>query len=121
MDQSFTQPCLQLSLSEGAEVLRSLFQFSSTHRKGKYLYPGGAKQDCEPWVARNGTPCCFPNRSAAGDGWPAQPLKEEPMIDLYGMGSPNVVKIYIALEELGLPYEVVPVDVFTGKQLTRSS
>jgi GSH-dependent disulfide-bond oxidoreductase len=38
------------------------------------------------------------------------------MIELYGMGSPNVVKIYIALEELGLPYTVHPVDVFTGQQ-----
>ncbi len=38
------------------------------------------------------------------------------MIELYGMGSPNVVKIYIALEELGLPYSVHPVDVFSGKQ-----
>ena len=38
------------------------------------------------------------------------------MITLYGMGSPNVVKIYIALEELGLPYQVAPVDVFTGQQ-----
>jgi GST-like protein len=38
------------------------------------------------------------------------------MIKLYGMGSPNVVKVYIALEELGLAYEVAPVDVFTGKQ-----
>ena len=38
------------------------------------------------------------------------------MIVLYGMGSPNVVKIYIALEELALPYSVQPVDVFTGKQ-----
>jgi GST-like protein len=38
------------------------------------------------------------------------------MIKLYGMGSPNVVKIFIALEELGLPSEVAPVDVFTGKQ-----
>jgi GST-like protein len=38
------------------------------------------------------------------------------MITLYGMGSPNVVKIYIVLEELGLPYEVRPVDVFSGKQ-----
>jgi GST-like protein len=38
------------------------------------------------------------------------------MITLYGMGSPNVVKIYIALEELALPYEVHPVDVFTGQQ-----
>jgi GST-like protein len=38
------------------------------------------------------------------------------MIKLYGMGSPNVVKVYIALEELGLSYEVAPVDVFSGKQ-----
>ncbi|HEY8289710.1 MAG TPA: glutathione S-transferase N-terminal domain-containing protein [Acetobacteraceae bacterium] len=38
------------------------------------------------------------------------------MITLYGMGSPNVVKVYIALEELGLPYTVSPVDVFSGKQ-----
>jgi GST-like protein len=42
--------------------------------------------------------------------------KEEPMIELYGMGSPNVVKVYIALEELGLAYNVHPVDVFSGKQ-----
>jgi GST-like protein len=38
------------------------------------------------------------------------------MITLYGMASPNVVKIYIALEELALPYTVHPVDVFSGKQ-----
>jgi GST-like protein len=38
------------------------------------------------------------------------------MITLYGMGSPNVVKVYIALEELALPYTVHPVDVFSGKQ-----
>lgn len=38
------------------------------------------------------------------------------MIALYGMGSPNVVKIYIALEELGLEYKVHPVDVFAGRQ-----
>ena len=38
------------------------------------------------------------------------------MIELYGMGSPNVVKIYIALEELDLPYNVHPIDVFSGKQ-----
>jgi len=38
------------------------------------------------------------------------------MIDLYAMGSPNVVKVYIALEEMGLPYTVHPVDVFSGAQ-----
>jgi GSH-dependent disulfide-bond oxidoreductase len=38
------------------------------------------------------------------------------MIEFHAMGSPNVVKIYIALEELGLPYRVHPVDVFAGEQ-----
>ena len=38
------------------------------------------------------------------------------MITLYGMTSPNVVKIFIALEELGLPYNFQPVDVFAEEQ-----
>ena len=38
------------------------------------------------------------------------------MIDLYGMGSPNVVKIFLALEEMGLAYKSIPVDVFGGAQ-----
>jgi GST-like protein len=38
------------------------------------------------------------------------------MIELYGMGSPNVVKIFLALEELAVPYNVHPVDVFKGAQ-----
>src|SRR5712671_854892 len=42
--------------------------------------------------------------------------RERTMITLYGMGSPNVVKVYIGLEEFALPYKVQPVDVFTGKQ-----
>ena len=40
------------------------------------------------------------------------------MIDLYAMGSPNVVKIYIALEEMALPYRVHPVDVFNEQQFS---
>ena len=40
------------------------------------------------------------------------------MIDLYAMGSPNVVKIYIALEEMALPYAVHPVDVFGEAQFS---
>ena len=40
------------------------------------------------------------------------------MIDLYAMGSPNVVKIYIALEEMGLAYNVHPVDVFGEGQFS---
>lgn len=38
------------------------------------------------------------------------------MIDFYAMGSPNVVKVYIALEELALPYKVHPVDVWKHDQ-----
>jgi GST-like protein len=43
---------------------------------------------------------------------------ERNMIDLYGMGSPNVVKIYIALEELELAYTVHPIDIFGGQQFS---
>ena len=38
------------------------------------------------------------------------------MITLYGMASPNVVKIFLALEELALHWELKVVDVFGGKQ-----
>jgi GSH-dependent disulfide-bond oxidoreductase len=40
------------------------------------------------------------------------------MIDLYGLTSPNVVKIFIALEELALPYKFIPVDVWKSEQFT---
>lgn len=40
------------------------------------------------------------------------------MIDFYAMGSPNVVKIYLALEEMGLDYNVRPTDVFGGSQFS---
>jgi len=42
------------------------------------------------------------------------------MITLYAMGSPNVVKVYIALEELALPYTVHAVDVFSGEQFDKT-
>ena len=38
------------------------------------------------------------------------------MIDLYYWPTPNGWKITIALEELGLPYEVVPVNIGRGEQ-----
>jgi GSH-dependent disulfide-bond oxidoreductase len=40
------------------------------------------------------------------------------MIDLYAMGSPNVQKIYVALEEMSLAYRVHPVDVFAEGQFS---
>jgi GST-like protein len=38
------------------------------------------------------------------------------VIDLYGMASPNVQKIFIALEELELPYRFHRIDVWNGEQ-----
>lgn len=40
------------------------------------------------------------------------------MITLYDGNTPNVFKVTIALEELGLAYERVPVDIFKGEQFT---
>ncbi|MBV8166731.1 MAG: glutathione S-transferase N-terminal domain-containing protein [Alphaproteobacteria bacterium] len=42
------------------------------------------------------------------------------MIDFYAMGSPNVVKVYLALEEMALPYKVIPTDIFNGAQFDAS-
>jgi GST-like protein len=39
---------------------------------------------------------------------------EDGMIDLYGMGSPNVIKIAIMLEEIGRPYQLHYVPVMSG-------
>ena len=38
------------------------------------------------------------------------------MITLYGMGSPNVIKVLLMLEEAGLEYEYVRRDVILGEQ-----
>jgi GSH-dependent disulfide-bond oxidoreductase len=38
------------------------------------------------------------------------------MIDFYALTSPNVQKIFIMLEEVGLPYTIKPVDVWAGHQ-----
>jgi len=38
------------------------------------------------------------------------------MIDLYALSSPNVQKVYIMLEETGLPYRDIIVDVWKGEQ-----
>ncbi len=40
------------------------------------------------------------------------------MIHLYGMGSPNVVKVFIMLEETGLPYRYTRVNVMAGEQFS---
>ena len=38
------------------------------------------------------------------------------MIDLYALTSPNVQKIFLMLEECGLPYKQIKVDVWAGDQ-----
>jgi GST-like protein len=38
------------------------------------------------------------------------------MIDLYALTSPNVQKIYLMLEETGLPYREILVDIWKGEQ-----
>ncbi|HKJ24111.1 MAG TPA: glutathione S-transferase N-terminal domain-containing protein, partial [Myxococcota bacterium] len=38
------------------------------------------------------------------------------MIDLYYCPTPNCQKVSIALEELGLPYRVRPIDIVAGDQ-----
>jgi len=40
------------------------------------------------------------------------------MIDFYALTSPNVQKIFIMLEECGLPYNLKTVDVWKGEQFT---
>ena len=42
------------------------------------------------------------------------------MIDVYGGQTPNVFKVLIALEELGLPYRRIGVDIMKGEQFTPS-
>jgi GST-like protein len=46
----------------------------------------------------------------------AQNLSVRTMIDFYGLTSPNVQKIFIMLEECGLPYNFKPVDVWASAQ-----
>ncbi len=45
-------------------------------------------------------------------------MNDQQPIILYGVASPNVVKVAIMLEELGLPYELRHVAVFKGEQFT---
>jgi GST-like protein len=46
------------------------------------------------------------------------PATGETMIDFYALTSPNVQKIYIMLEETGLPYKEIHVDVWKGDQFS---
>jgi GST-like protein len=41
---------------------------------------------------------------------------EQGVIDVYGLNTPNVHKVTIALEELGLPWKLHTVDISKGDQ-----
>jgi GST-like protein len=43
-------------------------------------------------------------------------LREVAMLEVYTAQTPNGIKVPIALEELGLPYRIVPVDLLAGAQ-----
>jgi GST-like protein len=38
------------------------------------------------------------------------------MIDVYGPNTPNVIKVTVCLEELGMAYNRLPLDILTGEQ-----
>lgn len=38
------------------------------------------------------------------------------MLDLYAWPTPNAYKVSILLEEIGLPYDVIPIDISAGEQ-----
>jgi GST-like protein len=58
----------------------------------------------------------LPARAALGTSVRFREGGEATMIDFYALTSPNVQKIYIMLEELGLPYKEHFVDVWAGQQ-----
>src|SRR3954468_14129363 len=49
----------------------------------------------------------------------ASPMGPAPMIDLHYWTTPNGHKIAIFLEESGLPYKIVPVNIGKGEQFKR--
>src|ERR1700758_1219842 len=57
-------------------------------------------------------PCCVVARYNPAH----RPNRGNAMIDLYGMSSPNVLKVVLGLEEMGLPYTVKHVNMIAGDQ-----
>lgn len=56
--------------------------------------------------------------NAVPDPMPDAPPMPEPCLDLYYWPTPNGWKVSIALEEMGLPYELKPVNIGVGEQFT---
>src|ERR1700722_9145808 len=66
---------------------------------------GGGTWDFEWW-----------NATKAGGRITPKPQQDASMIDLYYAPTPNGWKISIMLEELGIPYNVIPVNIRAGDQ-----
>src|SRR5215469_7354616 len=47
---------------------------------------------------------------------PTEELRSARMLDVYYWGTPNGLKIKLFLEEAGLPYRIIPVDIGKGEQ-----
>src|SRR5690606_26581735 len=78
--------------------------------KGSRIPSGGRAGS---WRSKRG----FPRGRVDYVRQPAAHEKGEPaMIDLYTWPTPNGHKIHIMLEECGLPYNVIPVDIGKGDQ-----
>src|SRR5262249_29911547 len=67
--------------------------------------PGARQTSSRSSIEKGRSPRSFPN-------------EKFPMIDFYALTSPNVQKIFVMLEECGLPYNIKPVDVWAGDQFT---
>src|SRR5262245_35292139 len=72
---------------------------------------------CPAFCTNSGFPRA-PARGASVRRASAPQMKGVVMIDFYALTSPNVQKIYIMLEECGLPYKEKFVDVWKGDQFS---
>jgi len=107
LSTAFTRclPCGSIKRSFGAATLHpDRSAANAVAARAQAVYGGGNPQP----------PACGPSGRSLGFAAPFQ--GKHAMIDLYALTSPNVQKIFIALEELGLAYKLIPVDVWKGEQ-----
>ena len=100
--------------------------------KGQPARAGGAGRmaisspppDNLPWLKQSQRPRCdrraedgpFDVRFVKDDDSPNATIKGDVVIEIWSWPTPNGHKVHIALEELGLPYKVVPINIGKGDQ-----
>src|SRR6185312_8516830 len=114
---------------------RSAFSTAGTIRSQRRSSASRSRSASVSWPSAAGRPASTPASATkepqrrAGQSRPlsfidtrrysAAPSHEiRNMIDFYALTSPNVQKIFIMLEECGLPYNLKPVDVWKAEQFT---